>query len=346
MATTIHVGNLSFGLDEKDLNQFFSKYGKVTDTYVVRRYGRPRGYGFVEFDSSAGADNALSANGESLDGRNINIEKAKGNIQKSNFTDDSRPSFNPGRRYNNNYGDRNNNYGDRNNNDGGYRPQRRYNNYRDNDNDGDNDSGYRPQRRYNNNRDNDGDRDNDSGYRPFRRYNNNRDNDGDNDSGYRSPRRYNNRDDDGGSWRGNNRTRGTRGRVFYSLRSGNQGSRRPNNRNFVPRRQVEKEESATTVYVSNLPFSVDDAQLAKIFNKYKVKTTHIVQTGNGRSRGYGFVEFETEEDQKSAVTDMDGSVVKGSDDRERNIMVKVALVEKPGQNTEDNEDRDTKTDDN
>jgi len=118
MATTIHVGNLSFKLVEEDLTNYFSKYGKVTDTYVVRRNGRPRGYGFVEFDSSVAADNALAANGTSLDGRNLNIEKAKGKIQKSNFSD--RNDGPPRRRFN-----------DRDNRDS-YRDTYRDNNYRDN----------------------------------------------------------------------------------------------------------------------------------------------------------------------------------------------------------------------
>jgi len=97
---------------------------------------------------------------------------------------------------------------------------------------------------------------------------------------------------------------------------------------IIEKSNEDKENSATAVYVSNLPFSVDEASLAKIFYKYKVKTTHIVQSMNGRSRGYGFVEFETNEDQSSAIKEMNEAEVKGSDDNVRKITVKVALVDK------------------
>jgi len=281
MATTIHVGNLSFDTNEEDLKKFFSKYGKVTDSYIVRRGGRPRGYGFIEFDSSSSADNALAANGESLDGRDINIEKARGKIVKSNFDSP-----------------------------------------RDGNNRNDRDEGYGGGRRY--------------GGGSNRRYG----------GGGGGGNRYNNDDDDGGGdgygggsrYGGNRSFRGGRGpmrRNFYNLRPMNNGPRNNGGyggggrRNYQRRSDSEKEKSTSTIYVSNLPFSIDDAQLAKLFNKYQVKTTHVVQSISGRSRGYGFVEFETEEDQQNAIKEMENFEVKGSDDRPRNITVKVALVEKP-----------------
>jgi len=328
MATTIHVGNLSFKLDEEDLKKFFSKYGKVTDSYVVRRGGRPKGYGFVEFDSSQAADNALSANGTFLDERRINIEKAKGKIVKSNFSDAPPPRRNFGGNFDNNNQQPNrnrgylsNNYSQRfNNDDGG---QRRFNN--------NNEVG---QRRFN---------DDDGGQRRFnndgpRRFNND------------GPRRYNNGPrygGGGGGYNGPNRF-GTR-RTLYSLRPQGTGPRRNGGNRFRnggnrDNKEREKEKSLTTVYVSNLPFSIDDAQLAKIFNKYKVKTTHVVQSLSGRSRGYGFVEFETVEDQDLAIKEMDGQEVKGSDEKDRKITVKVALVEKPSTGTNKSEESNTPKD--
>jgi len=53
----------------------------------------------------------------------------------------------------------------------------------------------------------------------------------------------------------------------------------------------EKVMSKTTLFVANLPFSVDEAALAAVFNGFNMKTSHIVKTRNGRSRGYGFVVF-------------------------------------------------------
>jgi len=295
MATTIHVGNLSFNTEENDLKNFFSKYGKVTDSYIVRRGGRPRGYGFVEFDSSVSADNALAANGTDRDGRNINIEKAKGKIVKSNFSGPSRGSFN-------NYSGPRGGYG--------------YNYGRDNY--GRDDYG----------RDNYG-RDN------YGRDNYGRDDYGRDDYG-RDGGRYNNPNRFGRQFRGRGRPMR---RTFY-LRPMNDGPRNNVGRRNFQRSDGEKEKSASTVYVSNLPFSIDDVQLAKLFSKYKVKTTHVVQTMNGRSRGYGFVEFETEEDQLISIKEMDNFEVKGSNDRSRNITVKVALVEKPPSNNNEKSDNE------
>jgi len=337
MATTIHVGNLSFDTNEEDLKKFFSKYGKVTDSYIVRRGGRPRGYGFIEFDSSSSADNALAANGESLDGRDINIEKARGKIVKSNFDsprdgnnrNDRDEGYGGGRRYgggSNRYdGYGGGGYG------GGYGGggNRRYG------------GGGGGGNRYNNDDDDGGGDGYDGGSNRYggggnRRYG----------GGGGGGNRYNNDDDDGGGdgygggsrYGGNRSFRGGRGpmrRNFYNLRPMNNGPRNNGGyggggrRNYQRRSDSEKEKSTSTIYVSNLPFSIDDAQLAKLFNKYQVKTTHVVQSISGRSRGYGFVEFETEEDQQNAIKEMENFEVKGSDDRPRNITVKVALVEKP-----------------
>jgi RNA recognition motif-containing protein len=59
--------------------------------------------------------------------------------------------------------------------------------------------------------------------------------------------------------------------------------------------------STTAVFVANLPFAVTDAELSAFFKEHHPKTAHVVVTRNGRSRGYGFVEFESENDQKAAI---------------------------------------------
>jgi RNA recognition motif-containing protein len=332
--STIHVGNLSFNLGEKDLEDYFSKYGKVVDSYIVRRGGRPRGYGFVEFSASKEADNALAANGEDMNGRVINIELAKGKIVKSNFQNDDddgngsgngndRPRNNyggNGGNFNRNYNNNGGNGGYRNNNDGGYR----------NNNDG----GYR--------------NNNDGGYR---NYNNNDGGNGgyrnNNDGGYRN--NYNNggynRNYDGGQNRGP-RLFNRGGRNFYTLKPQGYGRRNFNNgnndnrdnrggnrSNFVKKPDSEKEKSLTSVYVSNLPFSYDEKELANLFSDFKVKTAHVVITKNGRSKGFGFVEFETEGDQDAAVKAKDQFTVKGSDGQDRILSVKASLVDKHPETT-------------
>jgi len=67
--------------------------------------------------------------------------------------------------------------------------------------------------------------------------------------------------------------------------------------------------SKTTLFVANLPFSVLDADLKAMFAKYNIKNAHVVVMKNGRSRGYGFVEFNDEESQLLALKEMENHAV-------------------------------------
>jgi len=80
--------------------------------------------------------------------------------------------------------------------------------------------------------------------------------------------------------------------------------------------------SATTLFVANLPFSVDDQGLAGLFQGLNIKNAHVVMKHNGRSKGFGFVEFQNEGDQHAALQQVDQKEVEG-----RKIIVKVALTE-------------------
>eukprot|EP01124_Arcella_intermedia_P024860 TRINITY_DN428_c0_g1_i1.p1 TRINITY_DN428_c0_g1~~TRINITY_DN428_c0_g1_i1.p1 ORF type:complete len:329 (+),score=24.08 TRINITY_DN428_c0_g1_i1:1155-2141(+) len=71
--------------------------------------------------------------------------------------------------------------------------------------------------------------------------------------------------------------------------------------------------SQTAVFVANLPFSVTDEGLTKIFEDFHPKNAHVVKTRNGRSRGYGFVDFETQADQSKAIEAKNQTLVQ--DDR-------------------------------
>ncbi|KAJ5074207.1 nucleic acid binding protein [Anaeramoeba ignava] len=62
-----------------------------------------------------------------------------------------------------------------------------------------------------------------------------------------------------------------------------------------------KEESSVQIHVSNLPFNMKDEEFAKIFEKFKTKECKIARLRNGRSKGFGFVEFESHEDQQKAL---------------------------------------------
>jgi len=100
-----------------------------------------------------------------------------------------------------------------------------------------------------------------------------------------------------------------------------------------PKQEEERPPSKTTLFVANLPFKMDDDQFAKVFKDATLayKSAHVVKNQrSGRSKGFGFVEFENEQDQQKALTAINKKVVD-----ERELVVKVALAEqqKPAEAT-------------
>jgi|SwirhisoilCB1_FD_contig_81_1622475_length_1319_multi_3_in_0_out_0_1 RNA recognition motif-containing protein len=83
-------------------------------------------------------------------------------------------------------------------------------------------------------------------------------------------------------------------------------------------------ESQTSLFVANLPFSLTDETFGKVFTdaSLKFKKAHVVTKKNGRSKGFGFVEFDSNEDQQKALTALQGKTVE-----ERELILKVALTE-------------------
>ncbi|MBI2477018.1 RNA-binding protein [Candidatus Uhrbacteria bacterium] len=71
------------------------------------------------------------------------------------------------------------------------------------------------------------------------------------------------------------------------------------------------------VFVGGLPWAVDDERLREVFSQFGEITDAHVATDkfSGRSRGFGFVEFTTEDSAKAAVDgmnngDLDGRTIK------------------------------------
>jgi len=80
MAVKLFVGGLSFSTTTDRLRETFAAVGAVESAAVVtdRDTGRSRGFGFVEMATPEEAEQAVSRlNGSSLDGRTIQVEKAK-----------------------------------------------------------------------------------------------------------------------------------------------------------------------------------------------------------------------------------------------------------------------------
>ena len=79
---------------------------------------------------------------------------------------------------------------------------------------------------------------------------------------------------------------------------------------------------AKKLFIGNLPFTMTDDNLMQIFSAYgKVISANVVfDKFSHRSKGFAFVEYETEEEAKAAMQALDGSEQEG-----RNIAVKEAL---------------------
>jgi RNA recognition motif-containing protein len=65
---------------------------------------------------------------------------------------------------------------------------------------------------------------------------------------------------------------------------------------------------SSKLYVGNLPFTTTDDELEEAFNVHGAITSVNVITDRdtGRSRGFGFVEFENEGDAQNAQAALDG----------------------------------------
>ena len=74
----IYVGNISWGLNDQDLENLFAEHGTVTSAKIItdRMTNRSRGFGFVEM--SDGAEAAIEAlNGAEVDGRELVVNESK-----------------------------------------------------------------------------------------------------------------------------------------------------------------------------------------------------------------------------------------------------------------------------
>ena len=86
---SIYVGNLSYEVNQQDLNEVFNEYGTVTRVHIPtdRETGRVRGFAFVEMESEANEDKAI----ETLDGaewmdRQLKVNKARPRENRSSFS--------------------------------------------------------------------------------------------------------------------------------------------------------------------------------------------------------------------------------------------------------------------
>lgn len=80
MSASVFVGNLNYQTTESELSAFFSGAGAVLSVRIPldRESGRPRGFGFVEFESDELAEKAVAQfHDAELGGRRIRVNKAE-----------------------------------------------------------------------------------------------------------------------------------------------------------------------------------------------------------------------------------------------------------------------------
>lgn len=80
MGNKLYVGNLSYDVQDRDLQELFAQHGTVTSARVVtdRDTGRSKGFGFVEMGSDAEAEAAIGAlNGQEIAGRALTVNEAR-----------------------------------------------------------------------------------------------------------------------------------------------------------------------------------------------------------------------------------------------------------------------------
>ncbi|MGW8316659.1 MAG: RNA recognition motif domain-containing protein [Bacteroidales bacterium] len=63
------------------------------------------------------------------------------------------------------------------------------------------------------------------------------------------------------------------------------------------------------IYVGNLDFKVNEQELEKLFSEYGTVSSVKIITDkySGRSKGFGFVEMEDQDEAKKAIQVLDGS---------------------------------------
>jgi RNA recognition motif-containing protein len=80
LSKKLYVGNLTYNINESDLEALFAPFGTVQSAQIIvdRDTNRSKGFGFVEMGSDAECQAAIQGlNGREHDGRNLTVNEAK-----------------------------------------------------------------------------------------------------------------------------------------------------------------------------------------------------------------------------------------------------------------------------
>lgn len=79
MAKTLYVGNLPWTTTPEDLSTFFSEYGEVISSRIIKEKetNRSRGFGFVEVADEVAETIIAQLDGKEFNGRPLTVNEAK-----------------------------------------------------------------------------------------------------------------------------------------------------------------------------------------------------------------------------------------------------------------------------
>lgn len=76
----LYVGNLSYSVTDKQLEELFSQHGQIKEVTIIGS----KGFGFVEMSDATEAEKAKEAlDGESFEGRTLRVDEARPRREKT-----------------------------------------------------------------------------------------------------------------------------------------------------------------------------------------------------------------------------------------------------------------------
>ncbi|PJE69121.1 RNA-binding protein [Candidatus Shapirobacteria bacterium CG10_big_fil_rev_8_21_14_0_10_38_14] len=88
MSKRLYVGGLPYSVANSQLEEIFSKFGKVVSCEVItdRYSGQSKGFGFIEMEKDKEAEEAIkNLNGTKLDEREITVNEARPREERPRF---------------------------------------------------------------------------------------------------------------------------------------------------------------------------------------------------------------------------------------------------------------------
>jgi len=76
----IYVGNLSYRMNDADLEGVFAEFGQVISCKIIndRETGRSKGFAFVEMDNADSGKSAIETlDGKEVEGRSLKVNEAR-----------------------------------------------------------------------------------------------------------------------------------------------------------------------------------------------------------------------------------------------------------------------------